>query len=76
MLRRNFARADEWLRARGLQRDGTIGNGEARLMRASGLVRVAVAELECDPFAFLHARDARCRECELAWESVPNQVAR
>jgi aminoglycoside 3-N-acetyltransferase len=65
-----FARADEWLRARGLQREGVVGHGAARLVRAADLVRIAVDELARDPFVFLHARDAGCGECDLAWASV------
>jgi aminoglycoside 3-N-acetyltransferase len=65
-----FARADEWLRARGLQREGTVGQATARLVRASDLLGVAVPVLLEDPFAFLHARGGGCAECDEAWASV------
>jgi aminoglycoside 3-N-acetyltransferase len=66
-----FARADEWLRARGLQREGTVGRGHARLVRAHDVVRVVVAELRRDPFALLaHAADGGCDDCAQAWASV------
>jgi len=68
---RGFARADEWLRARGLQREGTVGRATARLMRASDLLGVAVPVLLGDPCALLHARDAGCDECDAAWASIP-----
>ena len=60
-----------WLRARGLQREGTIGNATARLICAHDIVRVAVAELRRDPFALLgHAADGGCDECAQAWASA------
>ena len=65
-----FAHLDEWLRERRLQREGTVGNGSARLVRAAELVRVAVERLRDDPFAFLHPRDFGCAECADAWASV------
>ena len=66
-----FARADAWLRARGSQREGTVGRAHARLVRAHDLVRVSVAELARDPFALLgHAADGGCDECAQAWASA------
>ncbi len=65
-----FAKLDGWLRARGLQREGTVGSATARLARASDIVRVAVAELLADPCAFLHPRGGGCDECDAAWASV------
>jgi aminoglycoside N3'-acetyltransferase len=65
-----FAQLDEWLRERALQREGTVGNGSARLVRAAELVRVAVERLRDDPFAFLHPRDFGCAECADARASV------
>jgi aminoglycoside 3-N-acetyltransferase len=66
-----FARVDEWLGACGLQRDGVVGGGAARLVRAADVVRVAVEQLTRDPFAFLHPRDGGCAACAEAWASVP-----
>jgi aminoglycoside N3'-acetyltransferase len=65
-----FAQLDPWLRERGLQREGTVGHGSARLVRATDLVRVAVGRLGDDPFVFLHPPDAGCAECAVAWASV------
>ena len=65
-----FARADAWLRAAGLLREGSVGHAPARLMRASDLVRLAVAELRRDPLVFLHAADAGCDECAAARAST------
>jgi aminoglycoside 3-N-acetyltransferase len=65
-----FLRADAWLRTRGLQREGRVGNAEARLLRAIDLVSVAVTELAADPLLFLHPRVAGCDDCDLAWASV------
>jgi aminoglycoside N3'-acetyltransferase len=65
-----FARLDDWLRARNLQSERTVGHGPARLMRGADILRIAVAELAADPFAFLHPRQAGCAECDAAWASV------
>jgi aminoglycoside N3'-acetyltransferase len=65
-----FDRLDGWLRARGLQAEGSVGRGALRLARGADIVRVAVDELSRDPFAFLHARGEGCAECEAAWASV------
>ncbi|MGZ8378855.1 MAG: AAC(3)-IV family aminoglycoside N-acetyltransferase [Gemmatirosa sp.] len=65
-----FALAEEWLRARGLQREGRVGQADARLVRARDVVAVAVAEVARDPLIFLHSRDAGCDECDAARASV------
>jgi aminoglycoside N3'-acetyltransferase len=65
-----FAHADAWLRAASLQRESPVGNAPARLMRASDLVRLAVAELRRDPFACLCTSGAACAECAAARASV------
>lgn len=67
---RGFALADTWLRARGLQREGRVGNAEARCCAARDLVAVAVAELATDPLIFLCSPDAECDECPAARASV------
>lgn len=65
-----FALADGWLRSRGLQREGPVGNAQARLMRMRDVVALAVAELAREPLLFLHPRGAGCGDCDEAWLSL------
>ena len=65
---RRFALADEWLRARGLQREGRVGNAEARLIDSQDVVAVVRKHLARDPLLFLH-HDS-CDECVEARRSV------
>lgn len=65
-----FALADDWLRAEGLQREGRVGNAQARLMNAGDLVRIAAARVRADPLVFLHAADEECEECDEARASL------
>jgi aminoglycoside N3'-acetyltransferase len=65
-----FGFADDWLRARGLQCEGSIGNAHARLMRARDVVHVAVEQLRREPLVFLHPAGSGCAECEEARLSV------
>lgn len=65
-----FALADEWLRARGLQREGRVGHAHARLARARDIVEVALEHLAHDPLLFLHPPSAGCAECDEARASV------
>ncbi|MDQ3606411.1 MAG: AAC(3)-VI family aminoglycoside N-acetyltransferase [Gemmatimonadota bacterium] len=65
-----FALADEWLRARGLQREGRVGHAPARLARARDIVEVALEQLARDPLLFLHPPGAGCAECDEARASV------
>ncbi len=65
-----FRLADEWLREAGLQSEGPVGHGHARLVRSRDVVRTVVPRLEADPVLFLHPRDAGCEECEEAWASL------
>lgn len=67
---RNFALADEWLRAVGAQREGKVGRADARLALASTIVAEAVRRLRDDPLLFLCAPEAACEECDLARASV------
>lgn len=67
---RNFVRADDWLRARGAQREGTVGRARARLADAAAIVLVATAALSTDPLVFLCPPAAACAECDLARASV------
>lgn len=66
-----FAMADEWLRARGAQREGSLGNARARVVRSRDVVEVVVAELRREPTLFLHPKGSGCAECEEAWASLP-----
>jgi aminoglycoside 3-N-acetyltransferase len=70
-----FQLADEWLRARGLQREGKVGNADARLSDARDLVKVAVEHLTLNPLVFLCSRRAGCDECDAAHASIPSPLA-
>lgn len=65
-----FRLADDWLRARGLLREATIGRAHARLCEARDLVGVALEQLAVDPLVFLCAPDRGCEECDAARASV------
>lgn len=65
-----FALADGWLGQRGFQREGPVGHGRARLVRARDVVAVACERLARDPLVFLHERGSGCAECDEAWASV------
>ena len=64
-----FALVDAWLDERNLQRRGTIGHAEARLVRARVVVDVVTERLRTNETAFLHpvGTDA---ECDEAWASL------
>lgn len=66
---RNFARVDDWLDARGLQRRGTVGHAEARLARSRDIVDVVAAQVRANPTVFLHPRGSD-EECDAAWASL------
>jgi aminoglycoside N3'-acetyltransferase len=65
-----FGLADEWLRDRGLQSDGPVGNAHARLMRSRDVVAVALEHLSSDPLVFLHPPSAGCGDCDEARASI------
>lgn len=67
---RGFGLLDGWLRERGLQREGRVGDAHARLCESRDIVAVAVAHLTADPLIFLCPPDAGCEECDLARSSV------
>ncbi|HLL83662.1 MAG TPA: AAC(3) family N-acetyltransferase [Longimicrobium sp.] len=67
-----FRLADGWLRERGLQREGKVGNADARLCNARDIVTVALEHLARDPLVFLCPADAGCDECDTARASVPS----
>jgi aminoglycoside N3'-acetyltransferase len=72
---RRFALADDWLRERGLQREGTVGRAHARLVRARDVVEVVVERLGRDPLVFLHQPSAGCAECDEARASLGSHPA-
>lgn len=65
-----FNLAGAWLRERGLQREGSVGNARAMLVRSRDVVDTVVDELRDDPCRFLHPRGSGCDECEESWVSV------
>jgi aminoglycoside 3-N-acetyltransferase len=67
---RGFERADAWLRAADLQREGRVGNAQARLFASRDLVALALDHLRADPLLFLCPPSAGCEECDLARASV------
>jgi aminoglycoside 3-N-acetyltransferase len=69
-----FRLADGWLRAGGLQREGKIGNADARVSEARDLVRVAVEHAVSNPLVFLCSRGAGCEECDAARASIASAV--
>ncbi len=71
---RGFRKADDWLRPRGLQREGRVGNAEARLCSSRDLVSVAAEHLAVDPLIFLCAPRTSCDECDLARASIRSGV--
>lgn len=66
---RGFCIADEWLRASGQQREGTVGRAHARLVRSRAVVEAAVRHLAEQPLLFLCA-PATCEECDVARAST------
>ena len=69
-----FALADDWLRAEGLQEEGTVGRAGARLARARDIVAVARERLARDPLVFLHPAGA-CADCDAARATVDHSRA-
>lgn len=65
-----FSLADEWLRARGAQREGPVGHAHARLARSKDVVAAARERLTDDPLIFLHPPEARCAECDRSRASI------
>ena len=65
-----FALADDWLRARGLQREGLVSQAHARLARARDIVEVAHENLVRERLLFLHPPCVGCAECDAARGSV------
>lgn len=65
-----FALADDWLRTRGLQADGRVGHGTARLARARDIVGLAVEAMRREPAVFLHGPEEGCTECDEARRGI------
>lgn len=65
-----FALANDWLQARGVQREGQVGSAQARLVRSRDVVDVVTAQLRQEPTLFLHPQGSACEECEEAWASL------
>jgi aminoglycoside 3-N-acetyltransferase len=65
-----FAFADDWLRERRLQAEGTVGYAHARLARSRDIVGVAVEHLRSAPLTFLHPAGAGCADCDEAHASI------
>lgn len=68
-----FALADDWLRKRGWQSEGLVGQAPSRLFASRDLVSVALRQLARDPLIFLHPTSAGCEECDAARASVGRQ---
>ncbi len=66
----NFNLVDEWLERGNLQQRGTVGYGQARLMRARDIIKMACSRLREDETVFLHPKGV-CGECDEARKS-PN----
>jgi aminoglycoside 3-N-acetyltransferase len=78
---KRFRLADDWLREAGEQREGKLGNADARIMKARDAVTAAVHHLTQDPLLFLCAVDQGCAECDRArasidadWRTTPSRV--
>jgi aminoglycoside 3-N-acetyltransferase len=67
---RGFCQMDGWMRARGLQREGKVGNAQAILADARDIVAVAIERLRQQPLVFLCPADNACEECDAARASV------
>jgi aminoglycoside 3-N-acetyltransferase len=67
----NFLLVDAWLEAKQLQRKGTVGHAEARLIRSRDIVRGVVEQLQRDDTMFLHqiGVDAQCDEARASLRS-------
>ena len=68
-----FALADDWLRERGLQREGGVGHAHARLIRSRDIVSVAGEHIRRHPLIFLHSQ-GHCAECDETWASEAQWV--
>lgn len=67
---RGFSQLDAWLDARGLQREGRVGNASAKLARSRDVVALALEHLAVDRLVFLCAPGEACEECDAARASI------
>ncbi len=67
---RGFNKVGEWLRSRGLLREGRLANGRAMLARSRDIVATVVDELRDDPCRFL-CPPGDCEDCDESWDSIP-----
>jgi aminoglycoside N3'-acetyltransferase len=69
----NFSFVDTWLEAKKLQRRGSVGYAEARLVRSRDIVNVVTAQLQSNETVFLHAPgvDEECDEARASLMSLP-----
>ncbi|HEX7087266.1 MAG TPA: AAC(3)-IV family aminoglycoside N-acetyltransferase [Vicinamibacterales bacterium] len=65
-----FALVDGWLREQGLQREGPVGHGHARLVRSRDVVPVVLERLARDPLIFLHDPADGCVDCNTARDLI------
>lgn len=65
-----FALADDWLRVRGQQAEGQVGQAHARLAKSRDIVSAALEHLAADPLLFLHPAGVGCGECDEARQTV------
>lgn len=65
-----FQLADDWLRARGLQREAHVGHARARLCDSAAVVAVTLEALAQEPLSFLCSAALGCQECDAARASV------
>ena len=70
-----FVLVDQWLRERGLQREGRVGAAHARLVESRDVVDVVRERLARNPLIFLHSPEHGCAECDLARRSA-NDIER
>ena len=70
-----FALADDWLRGKGLQAEGPVGHGTARLARARDIVGLAVEAIGREPMVFLHDPGEGCAECDEARRGIRKETA-
>lgn len=65
-----FSLVDEWIDERGLQRRGTVGRADARLVRSRDVVATVLPRLAADATVFLHPTgvDAECDEARASLE--------
>lgn len=64
-----FNLVDDWLRERGMQAEGPVGHGHARLARSRDIVDTVTARLAADPLLFLHPA-GECEQCDDARHSI------